>query len=848
MPPLTRAEAQDRADLLTVTDLVVDLDLTRGGDGFGSRTLIRFDCARPGAATFLELRPAALHEVHLNGVALDPAGLVDGRLPLTGLAGRNEVRVSATMSYSHTGDGLHRFVDPADGLPYVYAMTFLDAAPQVFACFDQPDLKAPVTLSVRAPRSWVVTANGDVAARTPDGPGSAGEPADRWEFTRTRPLATYFTTLVAGPYHVLRDEHDGIPLGLYCRASLAPHLDREAPEILAVTRACFDLYHRMFGARYPFAGYDQAFVPEFAFGAMENPGCVTFHDELVFRSAVTRAQRADRAEVIAHEMAHMWFGDLVTMRWWDDLWLNESFATWAGNHAIATAAGFPEAWTTFAATEKARGYVADQRPSTHPVSADVPDAGQALLNFDGISYAKGASVLRQLVAWVGEEAFLTGLRAYFDAHAFGNATLADLLDALSAASGRDLTAWAAVWLRQPQVNTLRPVVEAGADGRYARVVIEQSAPPEHPVLRPHRVGVGRYDLRDGTLVRTGAVELDVDGPATEIPGLAGQPAADLLLVNDGDLTYAKVRLDEAAAARLDDLLPGTADPMARALLWSAAVHAARDAEVPAGRFVALAAAGLPAETEVAVFSGMAAFATDTVVERYLPPGARPAARATLAAAVRRVLDTVPPGDPRQLAAARAGIALAGPADTDRLRGWLSGVDLPEGLVADDDLRWRLLRALVLAGVAGTGDIDAEAARDRSAAGARQAAWARAAVAEPAAKAAAWRAIVHDDQLSNHLLLATAGGFWQSGQQELTAGYVARYFEELPAASARRPPALAERLAQVAYPSHAVDGSTLDMAATLLAGEVAPAMRRSVVDCTDDLRRAVAARRLAEKEA
>ena len=849
MPALTRTEAAARAALLTVTSCAIDLDLTRGAEEFGSESVIRFDCARPGSATFLDLRPVRLHEATLNGRPLDPADLLDGRLPLADLAGRNEVRVRATMAYTHTGEGLHRFVDPADGLPYVYAGTFLDAAPQVFACFDQPDLKTPVTLRVLAEPSWVVAANGELTGREPGGdPDGAPPSAYRWDFATTPPLATYFTTLVAGPYHVVRAGHDGVALGLYCRASLAGHLDREAPEILGITRRCLDRYHGLFGVRYPFGGYDQAFVPEFPLGAMENPGCVTFRDEMVFRSAVTSAQRESRAATIAHEMAHMWFGDLVTMRWWDDLWLNESFATWAGTKLVAEVTEFTGAWTTFAAVAKAGGYVADQRPSTHPVSADVPDAGRALLNFDGISYAKGASVLRQLVAWVGEEPFLAGLRDYFAAHAFGNASLADLLAALSAASGRDLSAWARVWLREPQVNTLGPRIRLDCAGRYARVAVEQSAPDAYPVLRPHRIAVGRYDLRDGALTRTGRVELDIESDLTEVPQFAGQEPADLLLLNDGDLTYAKIRLDDLALDRLDQLLPRTADPMARALLWSAATHATRDAELPAGRFVRLAEVGLPAEDQVAVFESMAAFATEVVVDRYLPPGRREPARAALAEAVAGELAAAAAGSSRQLAAARVGIALAGPGDTGRLRAWLAERDLPEGLAPDAELRWLVLRSLVVTGAAGPGDIDAEAGRDRSAAGAEHAAWARAALPDAAAKARAWRTIIEDDDASNRILLATARGFWQPGQEELTAPYVERYFAQMPAAAARRAVQLAERVARAAYPSYAVAPTTVELAERLLSGDPVPALRRGVIDCTDDLRRAMAARRLAEKEA
>ena len=476
MPSLTHAEAIRRASLINVESYDIDLDLTRGEEIFRSITTITFGCAEPGADTFLDVKPATLRGVTLNGTAVDPAAFAGGRLPLRDLATANVLVVEADMAYTNTGTGLHRFVDPADGNTYLYAQSFLDDAPQWFACFDQPDLKAPITLRVTADPAWLLASNG---AESQVAPGV-------WEFATTKPLATYFVTLIAGPYHVVRDEHDGVPLAIYARAALKPHLDAQAPEIFEVTKACLDRYHRMFEVHFPFGKYDQAFVPEFTMGAMENPGCVTFRDDLIFTSAATESQYEDRACIVAHEMAHMWFGDLVTMRWWDDLWLNESFADYLGVRVTADATRYREAWTSFALGRKAWGYAADQRPSTHPVAGTVHDTDQALVNFDGISYAKGASVLKQLAAVIGDDAFLAGLRTHFARHAYGNATLADLLDALSEASGRDLSEWAEVWLRTSGVNTLRA---HRVDGGLR---IEQTAAP---VYRPHHVEVAAISRR-----------------------------------------------------------------------------------------------------------------------------------------------------------------------------------------------------------------------------------------------------------------------------------------------------------------------------------------------------------------
>ncbi|MFG1776901.1 aminopeptidase N [Micromonospora sp. NPDC049051] len=830
MPSLTRVEATARGAAITVESYQVDLDLTGDGEWFRSDVTIRFR-ATPGAETFVEVQPAKLLAVRLDDRDVDPSTLDDNRLPLTGLAATNTLTVSAEMAYSNTGEGMHRFVDPADGETYLYAMSFLDNVQRLFAAFDQPDLKAPVTLSVTAPEHWTVAANGQLAA-TPR-PG-------RWEFAPTQPLATYLVSLIAGPWHVRRDEHDGIPLGLYCRRSLAPHLDADAEEILTVTKQCLDRFHQLFAERYPFGKYDQAFVPEFNLGAMENPGLVAHRDDYVFRSAVTDTQREQRATTIAHEMAHMWFGDLVTMRWWDDLWLNESFAEYLGTRVTAEATRFDRAWTTFALRRKAWGYAADQRPSTHPVAPEqVADAAEGLLNFDGISYAKGASVLRQLVAWLGDDAFLVGLNAHFAKHRFGNATLADLLDSLATASGRDLSGWARRWLRTAQVNTLRAEVTVDADGRYAEVAIAQTAPASHPVLRPHRIGVGRY-AADGTVVRTEVdLDPDADGGRTVLTALAGGPAARLLLPNDGDLTFAKIRLDPASADAVPLVLPGLADPLARALLWGEALDAATDGERPVAGLVALLAAALPAETEVIIAEDVLALSR-SLIDRYLEPLARAAALAQVAGACRKLLDDAPAGGSLQLAAARGWIAAS--TDTDRLAGWLAGRDVPPGLAVDAELRWALLLRLVVLGAAGAAEIAAEAAADPSASGAERAARCRAALPDPAAKRAAWEIVVSNTELSNRLVEATAQGFWQPEQAELTAGYVERYFADMPAAARSRTPWVADQVAKLAFPRHAVAQPTREAAAALLArDDVTPGLRRVVTDADDDLRRALVAR-------
>ncbi|XVV14149.1 aminopeptidase N [Actinoplanes sp. CA-131856] len=830
MPSLTRAEATARAATVDVHEYEIDLDLTADGDTFGARTVVRFS-SRAGASTFLEFEPVSVASITLNGAPV-PAEAMDGeRLHLSDLAEHNELAVDAVMRYSNTGEGLHKYVDPADDSTYLYQHMFINNAGRILPSFDQPDMKASFRVSVTAPAGWLVAANGPLVA------GKDG----RWEFAPTKPISTYLCSLIAGPYHSVTSEHDGIPLALYARKALAEPLEAEAPEIFEVTRQCLDRFHEIFDIRYPFGHYQQAFAPEFNFGAMEYPGLVVFRDEFIYRSAVTESEREHRANVIAHEMAHMWFGDLVTMAWWDDLWLNESFAEYLGTRIASEATRFPDTWTTFAMQRKAWGLRADQHPSTHPVApAEVTDTDQALLNFDGISYAKGAAVLKQLVAWVGDEAFLAGVNAHFEAHAYGNATLADLLTALSAASGRDLTTWAALWLRRAQVNTLRTEVvrEAGA---YASVAVLQTAPEQYPTLRPHKVGLGLYDRSaDGAVVLRKRVEVEVQATGrTEVPELAGEPVADLLLLNDGDLTYAKIRLDEESTAAVPALLPLLDDSLARAVLWASTLDAVVDGERPVAELVTLVLAALPVESEVVVVEDVLR-ATRSLVDRYSTPETRPAALELVAQAADRLLAVSEAGGSRQLAAARGLIGAT--VDVKRLAGWLEGRDVPDGLAIDADLRWLIVYRLAVLGAADAAAIDAEFERDRSATGEQWAARSRAARPDAEAKAAAWESIIGDTKLSNRLVEMTASGFWQAEQLDLIRPYVARYFADMPEMMRVRSGMSAEKTAAYAFPNIMVEAETRRLAAELLASDdLDPILRRVVQDADDDLRRALAAR-------
>jgi aminopeptidase N len=831
MTALRYEEAQERARILDVHGYRVELDVTGGADTFGSVTVVRFGCREPGAASFAELRPARLRRVVLNGQETDPAALTGNRLPLAGLRKANELRVEADMPYSRAGPGLHRFTDPADGETYLALHAGVDHAQRVFAAFDQPDLKAPVSLAVTAPGDWTVIGNG--RAR-PAGDG-------RWELTATPPISPYLVTVVAGPYYSVRAEHHGIPFGLHARQSLAGHLRRDAEEILGVTRACFDRYREIFAEPYPFGSYDQAFVPELESGAEENPGCVTFRDDFLFPSAVTRAERQVRAMVIAHEMAHMWFGDLVTMRWWNDVWLSESFAEYMGFQVLGEATGFTGTWTGFALARKTRGYDADQRASAHPVAPEpreVPDTDAARAGYDDISYAKGASALRQLVAWLGWPAFLAGINDYFARYRFGCASLADLLDCLGRASGADVAGWAGSWLRTAGVDTLT-VSRPEPPGRVGCV--------SHAGRRPHRVWIGVYDEEPaGLTLRTRVpVTVPADAGAVVLPAAAISPAPALLLPNDGDFGYCKVRLDPVSRDALAASLGRLADPLSRAVAWNSVRDLVRDGELGPREYLALAARHLPAETDGAIAGHVIGYARGTIADRYLPAGPRAAALADLTGLCRDLLSPHPvgDGDEMRLIAVRGLIdSASSPDDVSALWSWLAAGRVSGGPDLDSRLRWQILLRLAVLGAASRAEIEHDARRDDTAAGRLSAARCRAALPEPDAKEEAWTAMV-GGALSGYELTATVKGFWQADQADLLAGYVPRYFTALAEAAANPAQAgLARVWCRDGFPQHAVDAATARAGERFLeAGGLPVSLRRLLADQVEDLRRALAVR-------
>ncbi|GAA2671497.1 MULTISPECIES: aminopeptidase N [Actinosynnema] len=843
-PNLTRDEAQQRAGLLEVDSYRIELDLTDGGgkpgsETFRSTTAVTFRSREAGASTRIDLVAASVRRAVLNGVELDVSGYreEDG-IALSDLAETNELLVEADCRYMNTGEGLHRFVDPVDGEVYLYSQFETADAKRMFTCFDQPDLKAVYDITVQAPAHWKVVSNAAVES-TSEGEGGAAKHV----FGTTKPMSTYLVAMVAGPYAEWRDEFtDGettIPLGIYCRASLAAHMDHE--RLFTETKQGFGFFHEAFGVKYPFGKYDQCFVPEFNAGAMENAGCVTFLEDYVFRSRVTRYLYERRAETVLHEMAHMWFGDLVTMRWWDDLWLNESFATWASVLAQAGATEYKHAWTTFAKIEKSWAYRQDQLPSTHPVAADIPDVQAVEVNFDGITYAKGASVLKQLVAYVGLENFLAGLRVYFAKHSWGNATLADLLGALEEASGRDLSWWSAQWLETTGLNLLRPKYSVDAEGRFTEfAVVQGGARPGAGELRTHRLAVGVYDEEDGKLVRKHRVELDVSGESTDVPELVGVHRGKLVLVNDDDLTYCTMRLDPDSLATLVDRISDIAEPLPRTLCWSAAWEMTREAELKARDFVNLVLGGLGSESEVGVVQRLLLQA-QTALSSYADASWRAEGWSRFTATTLDLARSAEPGSDHQLAFVNA---LTGSVLDEEavavLKGWLDGSAPLAGLDVDTDLRWRLLQALVAHGAAGAEEIAAEEERDPTSTGHRRAQSARAMRPTVEAKDEAWDRAVNDDALPNAVSEAIVFGIQHPAQKELLAPYAARYFRDVADVWERRSSERAQSVVVGLYPSWSITQETVAASDEWLAQERPPALRRLVSEGRAGIVRALAA--------
>ncbi|GAA3626512.1 aminopeptidase N [Microbacterium awajiense] len=836
---LTRVEAQERRAIVDTHSYEVELDLTKGAEVFGSRTIVRF-AATPGAATFIDLIAREVHEITLNGRSLDPAAVFDdSRIQLDDLEVENELVVVADALYTNTGEGLHRFVDPVDGEVYLYSQFEVPDSRRVYAVFEQPDLKATFQFTVTAPSAWKVVSN----SPTPE-PNDHGDGVSTWRFEPTPRISSYITALIAGPYEATFSELTSasgrvVPLGVYGRKSLWQHLD--ADYIFDKTRQGFAYFEEKFDYPYPFAKYDQLFVPEFNAGAMENAGAVTFTETYVFRSKVTDAVKERRVVTILHELAHMWFGDLVTMKWWNDLWLNESFAEWASTIATAEATEWTEAWTTFNAMEKTWAYRQDQLPSTHPVVAQINDLEDVQVNFDGITYAKGGSVLKQLAAWVGVEAFFAGVSAYFAKHEWGNTELVDLLTELETTSGRELATWSKKWLETAGVNTLSPDIRTDDDGVITRFAIVQTAPADYPTIRPHRLGVGFYRLEGDALVRVHHVELDVDGDLTEVPQLKGRARPDLVLLNDNDLAYAKIRLDDRSLQTAIEHLAKISDPLARSLVWGAAWDQTRDAEASASDYVDLVLGNIGSETESTTVRTTLA-QLQLAANSYVAPERREQTRVKVADALWALAQSAAAGSDSQLQFTTAFATAAATAQHwETVRGLRDGEVTLEGLEIDTDLSWQLLVSLAAGGVVSAADIDAALAADNTAKGGEFAAQAKAALPTAEAKRAAWDSLVSKADLPNTIVRTTSLGFVHPAGVELLGEFVGPYFDMLLPVWESRTYKIAEYLVLGLYPAPLASTDLRDATRRWLAdhADAAPALRRMVAENLAGVERALA---------
>jgi aminopeptidase N len=836
---LKQIEAAQRSEILKVSSYVIDLDVTTGAETFLVKTNIKFAGLKPGATTFIDCVGKRVISAKLNGSDFDPK--FDGEsIFLPAIAADNTLEIEHEGIYSNSGEGLHRFVDPADNEVYLYTQFETGDARRMYACFDQPDQKATFTISTITPKHWEVISNyGIESQKDLDGD------CKFIQFATSQVISTYVTAIVAGAYTSVHDEYKGektIPLGIYARKSFFQHVD--AANIFEVTKQGFAYFEKTFGLAYPFGKYDQIAVAEYNWGAMENVGCVTFHEDvLIFRSKVTERNHISRATTIHHEMAHMWFGDLVTMKWWQDLWLNESFAEWASYMSVSESTKYKHAWTEFNSVRKNWAYRADQLTSTHPIAVEMEDLDAVRTNFDGISYAKGASVLQQLVAHVGRDNFLDGLRKYFAKHAYKNTELSDLITELQASSGKDLTSWVGTWLRTSGVNTLRPVITVDGDN-YTSVSIKQEA-PLMPVgsteLRPHRLHIGLFDIKGAALVRRESIEVDIAGALTEIKELAGKKSADLLLINDHDQTYAKLRFDDRSVQTMKQYLGQIDDSLARGLIWASLWDSTRDGELAASEYITIALNALKGESDISMITATL-MQIDTAIWAYVAPANRDALRLIVANAVEALLDGSASGSDSQLQYARAFVNNAvTAAQFDRLKSMLDGSI--SGLTVDAELRWYIFICGIKRGIFGPAEIETESERDKTAHGKQYNAYSYAAIPTREAKAVAFKSVTTDD-LSNTIHSYKCRGFNESIHGEILEGFVDNYFAAILEVWATKGYEIAETTATLTFPTWAISEATVSKAQHWLdvtGKDAANSLRRSVAEGRDAMTRALKAR-------
>ena len=798
----TQAEAETRAALLDVESYEVFLDLADEGGPVRSRTEVRFRCREPGATTFADLRASAVHRVTCNGADLDPRVAVSGgRLNLPGLAGRNSLTVDAEFGCSPGGPGLSRFADPADGAAYLLGYCYPASAAEVFCCFDQPDLRADLTLAVSAPGGWDCAANGAVTRRPAD--GAAG----LWRFAPVPAMKPFELAVCAGPYRTVAEvAYEGAAgttaMSVRCRPALAgsPGLQR----VGGAVRQALSWYERALGVPCPYPKYDIAFVPDLGPTAVSLPGTMLVSEALLQRMSDPGDDFGPL--VLAHEVAHLWFGCLVEGRWWDDLWLAEALATYLSYTAWEEALGTDSPWRAFCMREQAAAYRADSLPSAQPVSSPVPDAASALARPPAITYNKGASAVRQLAALIGDDALRGGLSDYLTSYGGSATTLGDLVACWSKASGRDLGEWAEQWLRRPGVNTLRPQLALAADGTVRSLAVVQEPPPGGGTLRTHQVAIGVYDASGGRLHRRRVIRAELAGARTVVPELAGIPAPDALVVNDGDLTFATIRFDGRSLRALLACGMELDDPLTEAVCWNAAWDMTTAAELSVAEFTSLVTRRIRDGSPPAGVAELLGHVR-TGADYYALPAARPALRQRAAAAALDGARLAQPGSRAQRALAIGFAAAAdGPGQLALLPSWLRGESLPAGIGADLELRGQILATLSASGLASNDDIDAFAAAD-PVAGDAQRATCRALRPDPAAKEAAWAAALASGQ-SRRMARAHARGIWAPGQEDLMAPYRERYFADALPALHALPASTAGLLARMLYPATLADAATI----------------------------------------
>ncbi len=846
---LTEAEAAERARRVQNVRYTLHLSLTSKAETYQGELAAEFEITAKGhEPLFLDFTGKEVRSLLVNGKSVPKPEHTAHRvvLPEELLKEENRVVVAYENAYSHTGSGFHQFLDPEDGREYIFSDFEPFNAHQLFPCFDQPDLKASYDVSVTAPADWAIVSNGREveATKQPDG-------RSRRRFERTARFSTYLMAVIAGEFGVYEDRYvpkkgEAVPLRILCRRALQKHIDPE--EIFTVTKQGFGFYEELFDYPYPFVKYDQAFVPEFNAGAMENTAAVTHGEHMIFRGQVSETQRLNRAETVLHELAHMWFGDLATMRWWRDLWLNESFATFISYLCLVRATRFKNAWEGFHAKIKSWAMRQDELVTTHPIAGDVPDTDATFLNFDGITYGKGASVLKQLLAYLGEDAFRNGLRIYFKKFAYANATLEDFLACLEEASRKNLKEWSRLWIETSGLGSLGARFET-ASGKILSFEVEQESASVNTVLRPHKIEVALFGENEkGRAVPRETVSALVKTERTPVPELVGKPAPVFVAVNHGDHAYAKVVLDPVSLGYVKANLERIDEPLVKATLWGSLWQMVRDRKMPAPDYVRLVADKAQHETGSEIVETLLGN-SGTALVRYMGVGSpqeKEARERLVARAWSRVSEIGKKSD-LQLTWLRGVLGLAAtPADLDRLVRLMDGTERIEGVEIDQDMRWGLLAKLVSFGRPQAEDrLAQERQKDPSDKGKKSAFQCEASRPGGDEKERHWQLFLAGpgDKMSSDFLKNGMARFHWAHQAALLAPWVERFFAEVTGIFEKKSPEYAKAFCLSLYPTYRAERAVLARGEALLEKTTNPTLRRMLKESNDELLRAIRCREL-----